>query len=201
MIKSFTLIELIVVIAIIAILAAIIAPNAFKAIEKAKVAEVIANFKTLKTAVGAVYADTGRKVMDNCRWGTMHLFPGQTPLDTDPFEIDRTEWTKEEWPGWDGPYVEKINGIHPWGGTYAFSRWQDFSFPPNGIMELVLEIDDCRYPCPDISYNGQRPMPRNAAEIMDAMIDDAEDWPFNTGGFRGNSDYHWIMFWDYEFWP
>ncbi|MDD3297015.1 MAG: prepilin-type N-terminal cleavage/methylation domain-containing protein [Candidatus Omnitrophica bacterium] len=195
---GFTLIELIVVIAIIAVLAAIIAPNAFRAIEKAKVARVIADAKVLRTAVLALYADTGHRIMDGYSGTHMMLLPGQNPLDTSPLDIVSVYWTTPEgWPGWDGPYVEKVPGMHPWAGHYSFSCWQDFSSPLNGIEELVLEIDDYCYPYP-IGPNGGCRMPQSAALKLDAMVDDAEDWPLNTGDVRGSRDIHWILFWDYE---
>ncbi|MCF7907404.1 MAG: prepilin-type N-terminal cleavage/methylation domain-containing protein [Candidatus Omnitrophica bacterium] len=201
--KSFTLIELIVVIAIIAILAAIIAPNAFKAIEKAKVARVIADSRVLKTSVGALYADTGRKVMDGYTGTQMHLLPGQNPLDTNPLNIT-LHWAPATWPGWDGPYVEKTPGMHPWGGQYAFTCWQDYSDPVNGIEELVLEIDNYCYPYVEGVINPSTcRMPQSAAKKLDTMVDDDEDWPLNTGNVRGSaggsmSDIHWILFWDYD---
>jgi len=98
--KGFTLIELIVVIAIIAILAAVVAPNAFKAIEKGKRSAAIADFKTVKTASMAFYADTGI-------W----------PESRDVILADKA--SPDEITGWDGPYIDKWPPKTPWGGAYG----------------------------------------------------------------------------------
>lgn len=107
--KGFTLIELIVVIAIIAILASIIAPNAFRAIEKAKVAKFVGDYKAIKAAVYALYADVGR-------------FPGHYENLAPPL-VTGGAWAAV--PGWDGPYLEKLPEP-PWKviGATTYS-WQD----------------------------------------------------------------------------
>lgn len=56
--KGFTLIELIVVIAIIAILAAIVMVNVVQYINKSKDATIEADMDTVKTNIGACFADT-----------------------------------------------------------------------------------------------------------------------------------------------
>ena len=97
--KSFTLIELIVVIAIIAVLAAIIAPNAFKAIEKAKISRTIADFKTIKSATQAYYADVGK-------WPPKDLT--EDPLNPNIIVETENFISGENQPlGWDGPYLER----------------------------------------------------------------------------------------------
>ena len=98
--KSFTLIELLVVIAIIAILAAIVAPNAFRAIEKGKVAATIRDYRAIKSAVMAYYADTGTWPPD-CGGSSC---PGLL--------------TNDGKPGWNGPYLEKWPRAK-WRGTCA----------------------------------------------------------------------------------
>ncbi|OPX29968.1 MAG: N-terminal methylation, partial [Candidatus Omnitrophica bacterium 4484_171] len=100
--KGFTLIELIVVIAIIAVLAAIVAPNAFKAIEKGKISATIGDYKSIKTAAMAYYADTGVWPADG------------TDKDTDPNGFVKDDAAS----GWDGPYLEKWPARANWGGDY-----------------------------------------------------------------------------------
>ena len=104
--KSFTLVELIVVIAIIAILVAIITPNAFRAIEKSKISKAISDFKTIKSAAYALYADTGRWPLNS----------GEDVWISDSDLLSNVH----TWPGWDGPYLEKNPDPHPWSGRYMF---------------------------------------------------------------------------------
>jgi general secretion pathway protein G len=101
--KGFTLIELIVVIAIIAVLAAIVAPSAFRAIDKGKVSATIGDFKSIKTAAMAYYADTGQ-------------WPGNTTNGTG--FINNNSGTAPN--GWDGPYLEKWPAKSQWGGNYSY---------------------------------------------------------------------------------
>ncbi len=187
--KSFTLIELIVVIAIIAILAAIIAPNAFKAIEKAKVARAISDFKTIKTGVMSLYADTGRWV-------------GPDPCD---FAVVSSALFQENWPtaagsplpGWDGPYLESFTGMHPWGGTYYFEGEDDLpkspTEPADGNRELSIDFDNGCYGVGPGASSGC-PVPDNAAVKIDETIDDSNN---SWGNFRHwpSGDTQWVLLW------
>ncbi|MBU2044753.1 MAG: prepilin-type N-terminal cleavage/methylation domain-containing protein [Candidatus Omnitrophica bacterium] len=111
--KSFTLIELIVVIAIIAILAAIIAPNAFKVIEKANRSATIADFRTIKTASMAFYADTGNWPVDDCEEALLKNQNNTTVCaDINGGGIS----------GWDGPYIEMWPAKTRWGGVYNLTN-------------------------------------------------------------------------------
>ncbi|MDD3296982.1 MAG: prepilin-type N-terminal cleavage/methylation domain-containing protein [Candidatus Omnitrophica bacterium] len=188
--KSFTLIELIVVIAIVAVLAAIIAPNAFKAIEKAKIATAISDFKTYKTSMGALYADTGHWIADSFgpNRRAQGLYPGATNLDTNI----------SNWPGWDGPYLEKVKLSTPWGGIYTIERWNDFG--RGSRKEMWLGYDD-------LCYSGGLSncyIPLKSAQKMDERIDDGD---LSTGSFRhglytseSSGDCAWILVWDYTNW-
>lgn len=178
--KAFTLIELIVVIAIIAVLAAIIAPNAFKAIEKAKISKAISDFKSLKTAVNALYADTGHWAADG-KATSIVLTPNSNT------DLDRNS---SNWAGWDGPYLEKLSPMHPWHGTYYMCYW--FNFGGGAANELWLEFEDTCYPS---GPNGGCPVPANSQRIIDKAIDDNN---INTGDVRGGGDLHWILLWDYQ---
>lgn len=110
--RGFTLIELIVVIAIIAILAAIIAPNAFKAIEKANISATIEDFRSIKTAAMAYYADAGIWPISGCEEGL-----------TQNTDCSGAVPPADAVGGWDGPYLEKWPSRSRWGaGAYAFVR-------------------------------------------------------------------------------
>lgn len=124
--KTFTLIELIVVIAIIAILAAIIAPNAFKAIEKARKSKTIADLKAIKTAIAALYADTG-KVIRGCPPfvtvdGELYINDPESGLISKPSNLTNyygCQWTQGNIDAWDGPYLEGA-GSDVWKRAYLF---------------------------------------------------------------------------------
>ena len=151
--KSFTLIELIVVIAIIAILAAIIAPNAFKAIEKAKVAKTTADLKAIKTAIGAMYADTG-KFPSGCVAFTVNdpevfLDTAQADLVSEPpvgvFVAAGTggscEWTQANVNAWDGPYLESGQVKDVWRVAYYYDP--DYFFCTDGYLGPDGPISSC----------------------------------------------------------
>lgn len=164
--RGFTLIELIVVIAIIAILAAIIAPNAFKAIEKAKISEAIGDFKTYKTALYGLYADTGK-------WGTDAHYPGHNKL---VYMDDYTELIEDpgNMAGWDGPYVEKLKGKTPWEGSYVM---QTANCAKGSGYEIWLEFENNCYNKPGSTCD----ITDAAAEKIDEQVDDGD---LTTGSFR-----------------
>jgi prepilin-type N-terminal cleavage/methylation domain-containing protein len=193
--KSFTLIELIVVIAIIAVLAAIIAPNVSKAIEKAKISQAITDFKAYKAAIGALYADTGHWIADDTISGSTYflLNPGRTPLDTNP--VNLADWNGTNWFGWDGPYVEKVKPVHPWGGQYGIGWWTSWGRGPQ--VELWLEFENACY----VSGIEQCSASKESLEKIDKTIDDGNQatgefiYVLDDGPYY---DAHWIMFWDYR---
>lgn len=199
--KSFTLIELIVVIAIIAILAAIIAPNAFKTIEKAKVAKLIGDGKAYKTAVGSLYIDTGHwpgygysgsggirviYLFDASfipAWMTAYACPSNLLADDDG------------WSGWDGPYIERLVGEHPWGGYYNLQRHSTLNAPYNDY--IFLNINGMCYDDILTSSTYECGVPVSAGRKIDQAIDDNNpDW--EEGNFyRHNVDewntYLWFL--------
>jgi type II secretion system protein G len=181
--KNFTLIELIVVIAIIAVLAAIIAPNAFRAIEKAKVSRAISDYKSIKTASNALYADTGQ-------------WPGWHNCDYPISDSDLLQNVRGLF-GWDGPYLEKVPNTHPWGGLYYFEGENDYAKSPtqpaDGRTELIIDFENACYPFnPSTSSNCS--VPDSAAKKIDETVDDGDN---SWGNFRHSTadDTHWILAW------
>jgi len=66
---AFTLIELLVVVAIIAILAALAVPNFLEAQKRAKVSRVMADMRTVSTAVEAYHVDNNKYPWDHYQNG------------------------------------------------------------------------------------------------------------------------------------
>ena len=165
--KGFTLIELVVVIAIIAILAAIIAPNAFKAIEKAKVTEIIGDFKTYKTAIYALYADTGKWIIKGGIWAPQEFENYTSILLRDPENsFSGKNWWNGPYVGWNGPYIDKVKPKSPWRGRYSIESWQNFG--KGAARELWLDFEDYCYP----SGPQKCAMPTSSALMLDRIVDD-----------------------------
>ncbi|MBU2251384.1 MAG: type II secretion system protein GspG, partial [Candidatus Omnitrophica bacterium] len=165
--KYFTLIELIVVIAIIAILAAIIAPNAFKAIEKAKVARAFADWKAIKAACGAFYADSGK-------------WPGTATTGARRIEDAGLITNSTNVVGWDGPYLEKAIA-HPWGGMYWISRNVNYKTPTgwslrgedSDLPDLDMEMgNDCYFSLGSTASEFNCQVPAASALFIDEKLDD-----------------------------
>jgi prepilin-type N-terminal cleavage/methylation domain-containing protein len=66
--RAFTLIELLIVVAIIAILAAIAVPNFIEAQTRAKVSRVIADMRSMQTAIEMYRVDTNKPPIRNDHW-------------------------------------------------------------------------------------------------------------------------------------
>ena len=194
--RVFTLIELVVVIAIIAILAAIIAPNAFRAIEKAKVAEIIGDFKTYKSSIYALYADTGKWIIRGGVWAPGEFDNYTSILLRDPGNsFSGKSWWNGPYVGWNGPYINKVKPKSPWMGRYSIESWQNFG---NGsARELWLDFEDYCYP----SGPSKCAMPTSSALRLDRLIDDGN---LATGsvergkesGKQTANDVAWILVWD-----
>jgi len=190
--KSFTLVELIVVIAIIAILAAIIAPNVFRAIEKAKIAAAMEDFKTYKKAIYAFYADTGT-------WPLGWNDPRESYYYC--CEDNGLITNLRNWPGWDGPYLEKIKSQHPWGGVYCLEY---NNLGRSSQRELFLEYNRCCYPSHVHSYQPCRSddcfVPICSAQRIDTQVDDGNlysgDFFYQWSNPQGRADITWVLVWD-----
>ncbi|MDD2703559.1 MAG: prepilin-type N-terminal cleavage/methylation domain-containing protein [Candidatus Omnitrophica bacterium] len=140
--NGFTLMELIVVIAIIAVLAAIIAPNAFKSIEKSKTAKTVADLKAIKTAVIALYSDTGRfpngcpafsvqnpEVYFNTAQAGLILRPTVGVVE------GSCRWDQPEVDRWDGPYLEGNKVQDFWHTSYMYDP--DYVFCTSGASSCA----------------------------------------------------------------
>lgn len=141
--KGFTLIELIVVIAIIAILAAIVAPNAFKAVEKAKISGAVEDYRSIKTAAMAYYADVGSWPV-NCTGSACSAHPLINDTTASPIL------------GWDGPYLEKWPQQAKWGGNYSWRTETGSTFGTSNAGERYVIITN---------------VPRAAALKIDQQLD------------------------------
>ncbi|MDD5669107.1 MAG: prepilin-type N-terminal cleavage/methylation domain-containing protein [Candidatus Omnitrophica bacterium] len=152
---GFTLIELIVVIAIIAVLAAIIAPNAFKAIEKSKLAKTTQDLKSIKTAVIALYSDTGR-FPNGCP-----AFSVQNPevyfntaraglISRPPVGVveGSCQWTQSDVDKWDGPYLDSNKVEDFWHTAYMYDP--DYAFCASGASSCGTSLSvytECSASC------------------------------------------------------
>jgi len=81
--RAFTLIELLIVVAIIAILAAIAVPNFLESQTRAKVSRVMADMRTIATAIEAYAVDYNRYPLDWLEWGWVENQGGVLTLDFD----------------------------------------------------------------------------------------------------------------------
>jgi len=109
--KGFTLIELLIVVAIIAILAAIAVPNFLEAQTRAKVSRVMADMRSIATAIEAYTVDYNRPPLDRWEWSgkgvtlgvDWTLVPLTTPvayltsIPQDPFVEKREDVTFHTW--------------------------------------------------------------------------------------------------------
>lgn len=186
--SGFTLVELIVVIAIIAILAAIVAPNAFKAVEKSKISEAIGDFKSFKTAMYALYADTGT-------WGLqLYCGAGDCYLEMANYAV-LVRVPGAGLAGWDGPYLEKLKGKTPWRGTYVI---QSSNCGQAGAREIWLEFESACF------GGGEGCVLTPAARTkLDSQIDDGNpatgEFRVCTGGawcYCSDQDTIWNIVWD-----
>jgi len=179
--RGFTLIELIVVIAIIAILAAIIAPSAFKAIEKAKISKAVTDFKVLKTAAYALYADTGE-------------YPAEIIAFIQPKDSDVLS-DVHSYSGWDGPYLGGDPDPHPWGGIYRYAG-VDMGRGTNCDLSVALD-----YYC---YSNIAQANCGVSQEVMIKIDETLDNGNLSTGNMREITwlasgqlrPLHWALFWD-----
>jgi general secretion pathway protein G len=165
--------EIVIVMAILAILMAVITPSGFRSIEKAKIIRAIGDYYTFRNSVNTLYADTGRWIGDAGQECPLLLTYGTTDLDVD----------LHNWNGWDGPYVEMMNPVSPWGGTYYLCLTDPAAQPVNQNALWVSTENYC-YPNGPSSCG----VPRKSAIRIDSLFDDGENsYPLRTGGFIGSA--------------
>ncbi len=173
---GFTLVELIVVIAIIAVLAAVVAPAAFRTVEKSKIAKAVSDFKAIKAGVADLFADTGNKP---------HGYNSQVRIvDSDLMR------NASGYANWDGPYMDRFPGNHPWRGTYYFTTNGNMGRGPG--YEFAIEFENRCFPN---GPNGGCPIPVPSSDRIDAMLDDGNQ---STGEVQivPWTDLHWALEWD-----
>jgi general secretion pathway protein G len=175
-VRGFTLVELIVVIAIIAVLASVIAPQAYRAVEKAKITKAYTDYKVMHTATYALHADTG-------------FWPhgGNSAERAINSDLMRNA---SGYTGWNGPYMEKFSGAHPWGGVYMFTTNANLGRLSGG--ELAVEFENLCFPNgPNSGCN----IPLASQTIIDKTLDDGN---ITTGEVQRVSwgDFHWVLIWD-----
>ncbi|HOW42580.1 MAG TPA: prepilin-type N-terminal cleavage/methylation domain-containing protein [Candidatus Omnitrophota bacterium] len=185
-VRGFTLVELIVVIAIIAVLAAVIAPQAYRAVEKAKIAKAHTDYRAIHTATYALHGDTG----DWPHGGNSRERVIWSGLMRNPPLWNAAGTLNVPYGGWNGPYLEKFSGMHPWGGIYMFSTNANFGRGTAG--ELAVEFENMCFP------NGATsncPVPLSSQLIIDRSLDDGVN---NVGEVQRTSwnDLHWVIIWD-----
>ncbi|MBU2474227.1 MAG: type II/IV secretion system protein [Candidatus Omnitrophica bacterium] len=161
---------MIVVIAIIAILAAIIAPNAFKAIEKASRSAAIGDFRTIKTASMAFYADTGTWPITNCEEALLKN-RNNTTVCADVTGAGGIS-------GWDGPYVEMWPSKTRWGGVYTYTNNNNITWNASYAAGETAGACIGRY----IAMNGT---PFDTEKKLDEQIDGTVN--NTTGQYRWNA--------------
>ena len=118
--KGFTLVELIVVVAIIALLVAVAAINAFKAIEKGKISAFMRDYREMRTAATAYYADTS-------------TWPTDNNASVSLVQNDLVN-------GWHGPYLERWPGHNPWSGNYNWRNDTAGVLTTAGFGERYIEV-------------------------------------------------------------
>ncbi len=129
--KAFSLIELIIVVSVLSILAAVISPQVTKLVEKSKIGRLENDLSTIKTAVGAIYADIG-------------LFPAERGSGRDPALAEDCIVPYPHRYKWDGPYIDRWPEEHPWGGEYDYEYWgnSDFNYDGTWGNEAFVTVRD-----------------------------------------------------------
>lgn len=112
---GFTLLEMIGVIIIIASLAAISIPRVMKYAENAKVTAVVGDHKNLTTAVGSLYADSGKLTLSAGTAAADSATIISSGIGTNTLLEAKASDGTTAWTGWDGPYMNKEYTKTPWG--------------------------------------------------------------------------------------
>jgi len=86
-----------------------------EAVERGKVSRAVGDFKSIKTASMAFYADTGNWPDSNTDGSGL---------------VNNANTTKD----WDGPYLEKWPLSAPWGGAYRYEK------SPGGCYLIVTKV-------------------------------------------------------------
>ena len=123
--RGFTLIEILVVTGVIGILLGIAVPGYNHYREMAKIAEARQVLKDIERAIIALAIDTGE-------------WPGPMPIGTGAnSELDHLNYPKagltnnanNDFTNWNGPYIEGVVPLDPWGSNYFFDPDYDAGGP------------------------------------------------------------------------
>ena len=133
--RAFTLIELLIVVAIIAILAAIAVPNFLEAQTRAKVSRVMADMRTIATAIEAYTVDYNRPLPDYFEWWGATL--GATLLGLDWVLVPLTTPVAYMTTIPRDPFVQRWEGpgivTHPWYRTSTGSGSEESAQPYHNL--------------------------------------------------------------------
>ena len=104
-------------------------------------------------------------------------------------------------PGWDGPYLQKLKGRNPWGGTYFLQARDEIG---QTGREVWLEFED-------VCYSNKKDLrgcavKGDSAEKMDSRIDDGNlatgkfvsCEAVTTWAYCSPTDVFWIIMYDYD---
>ncbi len=125
--KGFTFIETLIVLAIMLILSAGIGLSGSKYIERSRKSTAINEIAVYTNALYTYYLDCG-------------IFPSET-------QGLKALWVKPDFypipSNWQGPYVNKLPGVDPWGREYIYSLQNEaglpFSIMSTGSDGLAIE--------------------------------------------------------------
>ncbi len=121
--RGFTLIEILVVTGVIGILLGIAVPAYNEYREKAKIAEAKQVLKDIERAIIALAIDTG-------------FWPDNEPIgkegSSESYDLNKpkaglTNNDDDDFDNWNGPYIEGVVPLDPWGSKYFFDP--DYNIP------------------------------------------------------------------------
>ncbi len=148
--RKITVSGLIAVVAIVAILAVVLVPLINSLIESSRISRMISTAFTLETAANAYHEDVGSFPDGSEKEQTFQT----TEMVTNP--------NKE---GWDGPYLNDLEGISPWGSKMLLTSWD--MFLGSASKEYILIVED--------GIKGGADIPTASVNNLDVKMDGSVD--------------------------